>query len=166
MGFGKCTYSGGPRRKSYYPHWALWSNQLFKIRIWDLVSKFLRVSVQKIKNHKAQNLTLANCETFQIPQNFVNCAMLYCGLYLHVWSLTILGSTYLATVSGNLQCWWKMIMASLIRMKLLLSTLMDFIPLCCDISILHNMLPLNVSTLHCLYHATSFCPSYKPSSDI
>jgi len=28
-----------------------------------------------------------------------------------------------------------------------------FIPLCCDISLLHNMLPSNISTLHCLYQS-------------
>jgi hypothetical protein len=28
-------------------------------------------SAKKIKNHMAQNLTLASCESFQMPQNFV-----------------------------------------------------------------------------------------------
>jgi len=32
-------------------------------------------------------------------------------------------------------------------------TLLEFIPLCCDISILLNVLPSNISTLHCLYQS-------------
>jgi hypothetical protein len=58
--------------------------------------------MQRTKNHTAQNLTLAGCETFQTVANLFDCAILYCGLYLQIWSLAILASTYLATMMvGN-----------------------------------------------------------------